>query len=287
VRAVSAKEVVNMKKSLISKIFGFAFVQSLVCVVNSGTVIDSLQSVKGSDTFNEASLSNNYEHSYRTDDLSENYLNYRAVYNLRYKPTKKSMMNNYNHISSHKKSRLNTTLDNEVISASEDETRHANDSSVASSSTESEILLTHINATSESLETLLNDNHIHLDVEPTVDESRKHIMRPNNRVEFALNFLGERLKQLLYHSSDKSRPESKLSPHLSSLGRFLNLFTLIKLDSIPCLSAKKPLRQLSGTCYSETDCLHLGGVVVDRCLNGFGVCCVCKFSARFKEAIVH
>jgi hypothetical protein len=259
-------------------IFGFAFIQGLVCadVTRTGLVIDSLQSVDGSDSLNEATFSNNYEYLYRTDGLSENYLNYKAVYGLRYRPTKKPVTNNYNLISSYKKTGLNTSVFNEVISASHDETRHVNDSTVASSSTESEISPT---------QALSSQNHTDLDVEPVADESRKHIMRPNNRVEYALDFLGERLKQLLYHSGDKSRPESKLSPHLSSLGRFLNLFTLIKLDSVPCQSAKKPLRQLSGTCYSENDCFNLGGVAVDRCSKGFGVCCVCKVDEPFEDSI--
>jgi hypothetical protein len=264
---------------LFSKFFGLVLIQGLAGVArNSGKVIDSSPSVDSNESLNETSLSNNYEYLYKTDGHLENYLNYRAVYGLRYKPTKKPP-SNYNLISNYKEQERNVTIPNKVISANEDDTQSFNDSNVASSSVESEIV-TSVTA-SESSEAFLRQNYTVVDAEPAFDESRKHIMRPNNRVEHALDFLAERLKTLLYNSADKTRPESKISPHLSSLGRFLNLFTLIKLDNIPCVSAQRPLRQLSGTCYRENDCLSLGGIVVDRCANGFGVCCVCKMRYRF------
>lgn len=269
---------------LIAKLFGLILIQGFVCVArNSGKIIESSQSVDEpfNATPNDTSLSDNYEYLYKMNGQSANYLNYRAVYGLRYKQTQKPMKNhtsNYNLIVNDKESEPTETISNEVISAHDDEAQSSfNDSIAASSSVESEILATHVEA-AESSGALLGQNYnATYVVEPAVDESRNHIMRPNNRVEYALDFLAERLKKLLYHSMDKTRPESKISPHLSSLGRFLQLFTLIQLDSVPCLSAKRPLRQLSGTCYSENDCLHMGGIAVDRCANNFGVCCVCKF----------
>jgi hypothetical protein len=231
---------------------------------------------------------NNYLYLYKANGQSENYLNYRAVYGLRYKPTKKpthSSMSftktaNHNIVSNIEDSELNGTTFKEVISANKDETLNMdNIYETPPSSIESEITPhseTSAVTSPNISEALAHQNYTFSEEEPVVDESRKHIMRPNNRVEESLEFLAERLKKLLYHSADKSRPESKLSPHLSSLGRFLSLFTLIRLENLPCLTAKRPLRQLSGTCYNEVECASMGGIAVDRCANGFGVCCVCK-----------
>ncbi|CAO1411408.1 unnamed protein product [Diamesa hyperborea] len=129
----------------------------------------------------------------------------------------------------------------------------------------------------EMLPNLVTSNNSLQNVEDMErDETRNHIMKPSNKFANALNFLAARLKKLLYYSTDKNRIESKISPQLSSLGRFLNLFTIIKFDNVPCTTARKPLRQLSGTCYHEIECLQLGGIAVDRCAKGFGVCCVFK-----------
>lgn len=201
-------------------------------------------------------------------DQSQNYLNYRAVYGLRYSPSKKLSVNT-DFVRIHDLEQpFNDSIPSEVNSASEIDTENVNDE-VAASSVESETVAT---PTSSSPHDFTFDA-----VEPAVDESRNHIMRPNNRVEYALDFLAERLKKLLYYSSDFNRPESKVSPQLTSLGKFLNLFDLIKFENIPCLTAQKPLRQLSGTCYKEVECTNLGGLAVDQCASGFGVCCVCEF----------
>lgn len=268
------------------KLLVFILIQRvLICVAKSSEkIIEREQSVEVPDEAlisapNENALNNNYMYLYKTNDQPENYLNYRAVYGLRYKPTRKTTKiepNNYNIVN--EESQFNSSIsDEEVISAIEDETENVNEK-IASSSVESEIpLYSETLPVSESLLKLPTRNFSSEIVEPAIDDSRNHIMRPNNRVEHALVFLAERLKKLMYYSADKTRPESKLSPHLSSLGRFLDLFSLIKFENIPCVTAKKPLRQLSGTCYNEVECFNLGGIAVDRCANGFGVCCVCEF----------
>lgn len=202
---------------------------------------------------------------YKSDGHPQNYLNYRAVYGLRYSPSRK--LSPTSEVVAPQdveqpSQPSNDSISSEVNSASETETENVNDED-ASSSVESE--------------TAAHANFTFGIVEPAVDESRNHIMRPNNRVEYALDFLAARLKKLLYYSGDASRPESKVSPHLTSLGKLLNLFSLIRFENVPCLTAQKPLRQLSGTCYNEMECANLGGLAVDRCASGFGVCCVCEF----------
>lgn len=246
----------------------------LTCDANE--VIESEQSVESWPdealiVDNENVSENNYMYLYRPGGQSVNYLNYRAVYGLRYRPTKNPSKSEpiISQITT-EKSNLNVTIPTE-IGANESEMENVNED-FASSNVESEIL-----SSTESSLRLPTANFTQQNVEPTVDESRNHIMRPNNRVEYALDFLAERLKKLLYYSTDRSRPESKVSPHLSTLGKFLNLFSLIKFENIPCVTAHKPLRQLSGTCYNEVECFNLGGIAVDRCAGGFGVCCVCEF----------
>lgn len=274
------------------KFIQFVFIHHvLTCAaaMSSEKIIESVQSVELVDKGgvketahllpNENALNNNYMYLYQTNGQSENYLNYRAVYGLRYSPKKPSqnLTNNYNIISDDKiQTAFNGIIPNEVISTNDTETENVNDEYIASSSSSAE---SETSSQSEmASENLPQLNFTAVNVEPVVDESRKHIMRPNNRVEHALDFLAERLKKLMLSTADKSRPEAKLSPHLTSLGRFLNLFSLIKFENVPCITAMKPLRQLMGTCYNEVDCMGLGGIAVDRCANGFGVCCICEFT---------
>lgn len=230
---------------------------------------------------NDNLLSNDVEYLYKLNGQPVNYLNYRAVYGLRYIPTKKPIKAHPNNVFEEytEKSTFNVTIPsgvNEVISTVDN-----HDEVFAPSDIESEIALA---ASTESVQKLTPQNFTNEIVEPVVDESRNHVMRPNNRVEHALDFLAGRLKTLLHHSADPSRPEYKISPPLSSLGKFLQLFNLIKFENIPCVTAYKPLRQLGGTCFTEVECLHLGGIAVDRCANGFGVCCVCEFYRFFFSA---
>lgn len=262
----------NMKK-----LFGFVLVHhALLCIAKTSEKIIEVdpnveliekETVRQSPETN--AVNSNYMYLYKTNGQSGNYLNYRAVYGLRYSnPTKKPIKVYSNIVSDEPEPEFNGATTNEEINVNDNE--HNEDVESLESETSS-------SQSEMSLEQVSHENHTAVEVEPIVDDSRKHIMRPNNRVEHALDFLADRLKKLLYHSVSKDRPEAKLSPHLTSLGRFLNLFSLIRFENIPCASPKKPLRQLSGTCYNEVECSNLGGVAVDRCDFG-GVCCVCEFT---------
>lgn len=240
------------------KLLGVILVVHQVLAFSFGKVVELTRDGNSIATENDG-----FMYLYKTDGHTQNYLNYRAVYGLRYSPSRKPDI-----VTTHQglEQPFNDSIPSEVNSASE----HANDE-VASSNVESETVV--LDDTSSSFQ---SQNFTFGTAEPAVDESRNHIMRPNNRVEYALDFLANRLKKLLYYSSDYNRPESKVSPQLTSLGKFLNLFSLIKFENIPCLTAQRPLKQLSGTCYKESDCANLGGLAVDRCASGFGVCCVCE-----------
>lgn len=207
---------------------------------------------------NKTEVINNYK----------NYLNYRDVYGIRYSPSDKKVIKN--------------PIDNEI-----------DDKDESSGSKTEEHLLTSIESeTSETSETLFNsiesstvqginftlDNFVDDGYEAEIEGANSHhIMKPNNRYEHALNFLANRMKSLLYYSNDHTRPESEIvSPHLVSLGKILNLFSLIRLDNGPCFAGQKPMRQLSGSCMNEAECLNFGGISMNRCANGLGACCICE-----------
>ncbi|KAF8790785.1 hypothetical protein HNY73_005751 [Argiope bruennichi] len=49
------------------------------------------------------------------------------------------------------------------------------------------------------------------------------------------------------------------------------VFTLVRFLNIPCSS---PNGQLTGVCYSLSDCLRMQGTQIGTCASGFGVCCI-------------
>lgn len=102
---------------------------------------------------------------------------------------------------------------------------------------------------------------------PASTASPTHIMAPS-RVHTTLQFLKDRVAGLLANGL-YTRPDDNGQ-------RFLSLFNVIKFANIPCASDRAPLRSLNGTCYNRHECDELGGVAVDECAGGYGVCCVCE-----------
>jgi hypothetical protein len=200
----------------------------------------------------------------------KNYLNYRDVYGIRYTPSDKKTVKNPidNEIDDKDASNGSKTEEIHLLSSIESETTsHFLSSSEISNSIES--------STVQGINFTL-DNFVDDEYEPEIASSH-HIMKPNNRYEHALNFLANRMKSLLYYSNDHARPESEMvSPHLVSLGKILNLFSTIRLDNGPCVAGHKPMRQLSGSCMNEAECLNFGGISMNRCANGLGACCICE-----------
>lgn len=112
-----------------------------------------------------------------------------------------------------------------------------------------------------------------------IDESHFYNSRPANltlnpfpsavkpsKIETALQHLHTRIKNL-FSLDINTNPNTQ---------RFLNVFNIIKFQNIPCASTNPPLTSLNGTCYHKFECDQLGGIAVDTCAGGFGVCCVCK-----------
>lgn len=205
-----------------------------------------------------------------------NYLNYKDVYGLRFSPTIKAFDSIENEVKeSLDSASVSSPEMNLIVHPTYGQPQPNNESYLYSNSLETEL-----ERPAPLLDVLSDARNFATEstgAKNTHKQSSNHIMKPNIKLESTLSFLAARLKKLIYFSADESRPESKISPQLSALGRFLNLFQIIKFENIPCTTARRPLRQLNGVCYHKVECKQLGGIAVDQCASGFGVCCICKY----------
>lgn len=112
-----------------------------------------------------------------------------------------------------------------------------------------------------------------------VDESHHYNGQPSNltvtpypiaakpsKIQTALQHLNGKIKNLFSANVNANR----------NTQRFLNVFNIIKFENVPCASSNAPLTQMNGTCYHKFECDELGGIAIDSCAGGFGVCCICK-----------
>lgn len=102
------------------------------------------------------------------------------------------------------------------------------------------------------------------------DSPFTNVAKPS-KIQTALQHLNMKIKNL-FSVNVNANPSTQ---------RFLNVFNIIKFDNVPCASSKPPLTQMNGVCYHKFECDQLGGVAVDTCAGGFGVCCICKFFRLF------
>lgn len=114
----------------------------------------------------------------------------------------------------------------------------------------------------ENAVTAVCEEEILEEVTTEVPINIKNIMKPNS-----LNFLSPQIKSFLNFTKSESSNGSK---------RFLNLFNIIKFQNGPCFSSNILYGQMNGTCFHKMECDQLGGLSLNSCANGFGVCCVCK-----------
>lgn len=229
------------------------------------------------------------EYSYKIErtkpsDGVKNYINYRDVYGIRYSPQKKEISKNKSETSDNFLiTTIPASIESEGISPLSSEsvimestTFHSPKQQLDNKEDDEEEEY-EANAVHNGGSNGNNNDDFKITEQDVGETNTHHIMKPNNRVEHALDFLANRMKNLMYISNDHNRiAEPNVSPHLLSLGKFLNLFSLIRVDSVPCMSGRRPLRQLYGSCLNEAECVNLGGISMDRCANGFGVCCICK-----------
>lgn len=100
---------------------------------------------------------------------------------------------------------------------------------------------------------------------------------PNNSsspLRNTLNSIRERVKQWFY-------PGTAVNAPLISGQRFLSVFNVFKFDNSPCSSTQEGMTGMSGICYPDYQCSELGGISIDQCADGLGVCCICKIFFNF------
>lgn len=239
---------------------------------------------------------------------SKYYINYRQAYGIRYDPNKIRRSFNFEPNSNDFSEANENSIEIEtqlpditqMTSTIETDTKYFNDyidpSNVTEEFTENTIQSSTSITKYEPIDTLIDTANIDLLTTTTtppydeynIDETQliqmtnkpsqtTNIMKPS-RVQAALQFFNSRVKQLLTYGLTPTAPAKISPPSNGNNGqRFLNLFNVIKFQNIPCASDKAPLTRLNGTCYHKFECDQLGGVAVDECAGGFGVCCVCKY----------
>lgn len=82
-------------------------------------------------------------------------------------------------------------------------------------------------------------------------------------------------KNILQSSRDNDTEDSRqaMTP------RWLDIYDLVEFETHPfCTTSPRPLRSMTGSCYSENKCARLDGLAMDQCTLGYGVCCICKIN---------
>lgn len=88
-------------------------------------------------------------------------------------------------------------------------------------------------------------------------------------IKNTLNLIKKRIKQWLAWVTD-------YNASLVDGQRFLNVFNLINFENGICASTQEGLAKMTGICYQDYQCSELGGIPIDSCADGLGVCCICK-----------
>ncbi|KAL9695523.1 hypothetical protein quinque_014808 [Culex quinquefasciatus] len=113
----------------------------------------------------------------------------------------------------------------------------------------------------------------------------QNVMRPPTRVEQTLDLLGDRLKKLLLNSFVPNSTESRVIEKLKSPLTLFSLFNVVNFENAPCVARQGNLGSpLQGICYHEVQCSQLGGVPMELCAGGFGVCCVFQLGCNDQTA---
>jgi hypothetical protein len=242
--------------------------------------------------FNSMANSSKYNKKFKI----ENYMNYKDVYGIRYvEPTKKqnvinTMTNNYSQedgsSNNYLESYQNNVAENHNTLAYTIPIRPTNFDIITFSNltnikkplkeTQQNFLDQGIyqNATISTVNDLSMSSTKNILQQKVNTPVYNHVMKPSGKLQHTFHTLAARIKKLLFPYL--TIEEGKSANQLTSLGQLLNIFRIVKFDNLPCIAARKPLTQLVGTCYHETDCVRLGGQGVGSCAAGFGVCCVCK-----------
>lgn len=102
-------------------------------------------------------------------------------------------------------------------------------------------------------------------------EPESNIMKPSNKtLLYNVSWIGNRLKNILFGNGQTVISSPKHGKGL------LNLFDIIQFENSVC-TVTTEINEVTGICYSAAECDSYGGIAVDKCAQGVGVCCVCEF----------
>ncbi|XP_055522668.1 uncharacterized protein LOC129716845 isoform X2 [Wyeomyia smithii] len=111
-----------------------------------------------------------------------------------------------------------------------------------------------------------------------------NVMRPPTRIENALALISERLQKLFGHGLAVNSTGSRVIQKIKSPLTLFSVFDVIRFENTPCVAKRDNLTRLYGVCYHQVECHQLGGVPLDLCAVGFGVCCVFKLGCNEQTA---
>ncbi|RZC43179.1 hypothetical protein BDFB_008651, partial [Asbolus verrucosus] len=108
-----------------------------------------------------------------------------------------------------------------------------------------------------------------------------------NRINLMLrNYLTKLYLQKYNNRGVKMDQESKLFDSTFSglknktknfTNKFLSLFTIVQFPNAQCQSSSTA-GDYWGTCYHQTECANMNGTALGDCADGYGVCCVFRYS---------
>ncbi|XP_053699105.1 uncharacterized protein LOC128746079 [Sabethes cyaneus] len=109
-----------------------------------------------------------------------------------------------------------------------------------------------------------------------------NVMRPPTRIANAFALISEKLQKLFLHGSRMNSTESRVIQKNKSPLTLLSVFDIIRFENSPCVAKRDNLTTLYGVCFQEVQCHQLGGVPMDLCAAGFGICCVFRLGCSEK-----
>lgn len=210
---------------------------------------------------------NNFDNNNSTNRY---YINYQKAYGIRYDPRKIKRSFSFKDSEDDELTTTtepfydSTTITNDFQEVDQDEEVYDAEDGFLSSTFQN---LTNWPTNFTEASNFVDESHLYNSYPSNVTVTQLPNVAPPSKIETALQHLNTRIKNL-FSINVNANPNTQ---------RFLNVFNVIKFQNIPCASSKPPLTSLSGTCYHKFECDQLGGIAVDTCAGGFGVCCVCKF----------
>lgn len=209
------------------------------------------------------------------------YINYQQAYGIRYDPRKIKRSFSFKETENDESTTTETfdettTITNDIEEGNQNEGSYYTEEGILSTSLQNETIWPEVtNETSN----FVDDSQIY-DGQSSSENANlyQHVKQPSKNVNSYQHVAQpSKIAAALQHLNTKIKNLFSVDVNANpSTQRFLNVFNIIKFENVPCVTSKPPLTSLDGTCYHKYECDQLGGIAVDTCAGGFGVCCVCK-----------